>query len=185
MFLIDFTAPTCSKTHEKLNKKQVLKTQWKQMMISSEKHLNLEERLPNGVRKGEAILGKFTLAPLVAPLVPQSVFLLKRYSQSAPKVVPSLQKWLQQGSQSSQCWSQALLLILRVVGYPALICNCVHLQLCSFAIGQRTHLRTHRAHSLLWLRTYQKDAILDKRHIFTVILHKHDFAFIGRMPDPL
>ena len=113
------------------------------------------------------------------------LFLLKRCSQSALKVVPSLQKWLQQGSQSSQSWSQALLLILRVVGYPALICNCVHLQLCSFAIGQRTHLRTHRAHSLLWLRTYQKDAILEKRHIFTVDLHKHDFALIGRMPDPL
>jgi hypothetical protein len=36
-----------------------------------------------------------TLAPLVAPLAPQVVFLLKTCSQSAPKVVPSLQKWSQ------------------------------------------------------------------------------------------
>ena len=69
--------------------------------------------------------------------------------------------------------------------YPALICNCAHLQLCSFAIGQRTQLCTHRAHSVLQLRTHQKDAILEERNISMVNLHKHDFAPIGALPDHL
>ena len=60
-----------------------------------------------------------------------------------------------------------------------------HLQLCSFAIGQRTHLRTHRAHSVLRLRTHQKDAILEKRNISMINRHKHDFARIGALPDHL
>ena len=60
-----------------------------------------------------------------------------------------------------------------------------HLQLNSFAIGQRTHFRTHRAHSLLWLRTHQKDAILEKQHISKVNVHKRAFAFISALPDHL
>jgi len=40
---------------------------------------------------GEVILGDFTLSRLVAPLAPQSVFLLKTYNQSVPKVSPRCQ----------------------------------------------------------------------------------------------
>ena len=69
--------------------------------------------------------------------------------------------------------------------YPALICNCAHLQLCSFAIGQRTQLRTHRAHSVLQLRTHQKDAILEKLQITNVKQHKHAFVLSGALPDHL
>ena len=47
--------------------------------------------LPNGLQMGEVILGDFTLPRLVAPLAPQSVFLLKKYHQSVPKVSPRCQ----------------------------------------------------------------------------------------------
>ena len=50
------------------------------------------KRLPNGVPKTDSILRNLTLAPLLAPLAPQVVFLLKKCSQSAPKVVPRLKK---------------------------------------------------------------------------------------------
>ena len=39
---------------------------------------------------------------------PRSFFLLKKWSQSAPKVVPRLQKWLQKGSQSGWSGSQVM-----------------------------------------------------------------------------
>ena len=53
---------------------------------------NLKKRLPNGVPKSELMLRVLTLAPLLAPLAPQLVFLLNKFSQSAPKVVPRSQK---------------------------------------------------------------------------------------------
>ena len=49
---------------------------------------NLQKRLPNGVPKSDLMLRDFTLAPLLAPLAPQVVFLLK----NAAKV---LQRWSQ------------------------------------------------------------------------------------------
>ena len=58
-------------------------------MISEEKITrNLQKRLPNGVPTGALILGNLTLAPVLAPLAPQVVFLLK----NAANV---LQRWSQ------------------------------------------------------------------------------------------
>ena len=61
-----------------------------------------------------------------------------------------------------------------------LICNCAHLQLAS-ALTYALTVRTQ----FLRLRTHQKDAILEKRNISMVNLHKHDFARIGALPDHL
>jgi hypothetical protein len=46
------------------------------------------KRLPNSVQQNEAMLGNFTLAPLLAPLTPESVLLLKTNSQSDSKSGP-------------------------------------------------------------------------------------------------
>ena len=64
--------------------------------------------LPNSVHMGDFILGNSTLEPLVAPLAPQTVFLSEKCTQSAPKVIPGLQKWLQKGSQSGKSGSQVI-----------------------------------------------------------------------------
>ena len=108
VFLIDFTVSACSKTHTKQNKNKALKRQWNNMSISGKKQEISRKWLPNSVQMGEFILGNSTLAPLVAPLAPQTVFLSKKCSQSAPKVIPGLQKWLQKGSQSGKSGSQVI-----------------------------------------------------------------------------
>ena len=58
--------------------------------------------------------------------------------------------------------------------------NRAHLQLAS-ALTYALTVRTQ----FLWLRTHQKDAILEKRNISMVNLHKYDFARIGALPDHL
>ena len=55
--------------------------------------------------------------------------------------------------------------LVPVTRYPEHLCNWFHLQLASLAIGGRTHIHTHRAHSPCQLRTHQKDAILKKQPI--------------------
>ena len=49
----------------------------------------VEKRYGNGAQKGEGIL---VLAPLGAPLAPQSVFEHKKYTHSAPKMTLRVQK---------------------------------------------------------------------------------------------
>ena len=92
VFLIDFTVSTYSKTHKKLNKNKALERHWKNIIVSKEKKEIFKQKFPNDVQVGVLMLGNFTLAPLLAPLAPQVVFLLKKCSQRAPKVVPRLQK---------------------------------------------------------------------------------------------
>ena len=57
-------------------------------MISCKEQEISRKRLSNGVPKSDLKLGNVTLAPLVAPLAPQVVFLLKN-------VAKVLQKWSQ------------------------------------------------------------------------------------------
>ena len=49
----------------------------------------------NGAQKGDFFL---VLAPLGAPLAPQSVFEDKKYTQSAPKITPRVHKWHHQSA---------------------------------------------------------------------------------------
>jgi hypothetical protein len=92
VFLIDVTVSACSKTHTKQNNNKALKRQWTNISISCKTQEIFRFGLRMSVQMGELILGYSTFAPLVAPLAPQSVFLLNRCSQSAPKVIPRLQK---------------------------------------------------------------------------------------------
>ena len=64
----------------------------KNTWISCKKQESFRKGLPNGVQKGDWISGDSTLAPLVAPLAPQSVFFLKKIQPKLPKVTPRLQK---------------------------------------------------------------------------------------------
>ena len=43
------------------------------------------KRLPNDVQMGALMLGNFTLAPLVAPLAPQFIFLLQNVAKVLQK----------------------------------------------------------------------------------------------------
>jgi hypothetical protein len=92
VFFIDFTVSACSKTHTKQNKNKALKRQRKTISISYKKQEIFRKWLPNSVQTGELILRNSTLAPLVAPRASQTAFLSNKCSQSAPKVIPGLQK---------------------------------------------------------------------------------------------
>ena len=96
------------KNSQKTEQKQSLEKTMKNMSNSAKKLEIFRKWPPNSVQMGELILGNSTLAPLVAPLAPQTVFLSNKCSQSAPKVIPGLQKWLQKGSQSSKNGSQII-----------------------------------------------------------------------------
>ncbi len=72
---------------------------------SMEKTRNLQKKLSNGIPKSDTLLSDFTLAPLLAPLAPQVVFLLKKnqpkcskggpkVASMTPKEVPKWLKWV-------------------------------------------------------------------------------------------
>ena len=106
MFLMVFTVPTCSKTHKKLHKNTALKTQWENMMISCKKQEIFRKRLPTGVPKSESKLGKCHFGASGGTSGASAHFFTKKCGQSAPKVVPSLQKWLQKWVQSGKSGCQ-------------------------------------------------------------------------------
>ena len=66
------------------------------------KHEIFKKRLPNGVPKSDLKLGKLHFVASGGTSGASARFFLKKCSQSAPKVIPSLQKWLQKPSQSSK-----------------------------------------------------------------------------------
>ena len=75
-----------AKIHEKstseLNKKRSLKTEPQQPK-------NTQKMTPKWIHKSERILGEM---PLGAPLVVQTVFVIKKWAPSAPKVLPMTEK---------------------------------------------------------------------------------------------
>ena len=76
-----------AKIHDKsapeLNKKRSLKTE-------PPKSKNTQKMTPKWIQKSEGILGEI---PLGAPLVVQTVFVIKKRASNAPKAPPRLEKW--------------------------------------------------------------------------------------------
>ena len=76
-----------AKIHEKsasdLNKKQCLKTELKK------RKTYLKKMTPKWLQQSEGILGEM---PIGAPLVVQTVFVMKKWAPSAAKVLPRLEK---------------------------------------------------------------------------------------------
>ena len=64
------------------NKKRCLKTE-------PHKSKNIPKMIPKWVSKSEGILGEM---PLGAPLVAQTVFVIKKWAPCAPKVLPMIEK---------------------------------------------------------------------------------------------
>ena len=75
-----------ARIHEKsipeLNKKRCLKTE-------PQKSKNTPKMTPKWIQKSDRIMGEM---PLGAPLVVQTVFAIKKWAPSAPKVLPMTEK---------------------------------------------------------------------------------------------
>jgi hypothetical protein len=83
----------------------------KQKYDSCKKQEIFRKRLPNGVPKSDSFLEKCHFGAsggTSGALAPQVVFLPQKRSQRAPKVVPSLRKLLQEGSQSGNSGCQVM-----------------------------------------------------------------------------